>query len=105
MKGFLPKTWLRRVYVVAMLLAVGARAAAIWDTDPGQVYSRWSTATDAGVYDRFGWNLAQEGILGVGERASAFCLPAYPLLVGSVYRLAGHTPGAVRWVQVLLGVL
>ena len=78
----LPKPWLRRAYVLAILLVTAARVAANWDTDPGQAYSRWSTTSDAGVYDRFGWNLAQKGIMGVGDRPSAFCLPAQRGLSG-----------------------
>ena len=96
------RSWTR---IALLLLAVLVRALALADTDPKEVYSRWSTATDAGVYDRFGWNLATRGILGVGERPSAFALPAYPVLLGAVYRTVGHSPGAVRWVQVVLGAL
>src|SRR5262245_42542033 len=91
--------------MILLALAFAIRALALVDADPKEVYVRWSTATDAGVYDRFGWNLAQEGTMGVGDRPSAFALPAYPVLIAGVYRTVGHLPGAVRWVQVALGLI
>jgi hypothetical protein len=49
--------------------------------------------------------LAHEGVLGVGDRPSAFSLPAYPVLLASAYSMVGHRPGAARWIQVVLGTL
>src|SRR5262245_32088428 len=93
----------RRAYYACLLLALLVRCGFVALSDPRNLYYRWSIVTDAGLYDLFGWNLVNEGTLGVGSRPSAFCLPAYPLLLGGVYGVAGHLPGAVRWVQVLLG--
>jgi 4-amino-4-deoxy-L-arabinose transferase-like glycosyltransferase len=95
----------RRLYWSAVALCVIFRGLALVGTNPDGVMSRWSTATDAAVYDRFGWNLAHRGVLGFEDRPSAFALPAYPLLVAGVYRVAGHRPTAVRVVQGVLGVL
>src|ERR1700757_3093497 len=83
---------------LGIILALGVRIALVVRCDPEKVGTRWSNVGDAQLYDRFGWNVAHEGVLGVGERPSAFVMPAYPLLVGLVYRVAGHRPGAVRWV-------
>ena len=94
----------RRVYYACLLLALLVRCGFVAFSDPRSLYSRWSTVTDAAVYDKFAWNLVTEGTFGAGSRPSAFCLPAYPLLMAGVYGVIGHLPGAVRWVQVLLGV-
>lgn len=95
----------RRLYALCVAFCILARCLSLIGTDNDAVYSRWSTVTDAGVYDAFGWNLASKGTLGIDERPSAFALPAYPLLIAGTYALVGHKPGAVRWLQVLMGVL
>lgn len=113
-----PRTRLEtRLYLLALVVTIMVRAAAVAGTDPQSVWIRWSGAKgaekarekgqiwDQALYDRFGWNLATEGILGVGSRPSAFCMPAYPILLAGTYKLVGHLPGAVRWVQVLLSTL
>jgi 4-amino-4-deoxy-L-arabinose transferase-like glycosyltransferase len=94
----------RRAYYACLLLAVLVRCAFVAFSDARSLYSRWSTVTDAALYDKLGWNLVTEGTYGVGSRPSAFSLPAYPLVLATVYRVVGHLPGAVRWVQVLLGL-
>jgi len=101
--GEMETPWQRRAYYACLLLALLVRCGFVAFSDPRSLYSRWSTVTDAGVYDKFGWNLVTEGTYGVGSRPSAFSLPSYPLLLAGVYGMAGHLPGAVRWVQVLLG--
>ncbi|MBI5629291.1 MAG: glycosyltransferase family 39 protein [Elusimicrobia bacterium] len=94
-----------RFYALAVALGLGVRAWLVAGTDGGSLYNRWSTVDDGEVYDRFAWNLAAQGVLGVGRRPSAFILPAYPVFVAGIYSLSGRYPGAVRWVQVLLGIL
>ena len=96
--------WQRRVYWACLLLALLVRCGFAAVTDPRSLNTRWTTVSDSALYDRFGWNLASEGTLGARSTPSAFCLPAYPLLVAGVYRISGHLPGAVRWVQALLGL-
>ena len=94
----------RWAYLASLLLALIVRSIFVATADGESLFTRWSTANDAGVYDQFGWNLVREGTFGVDSRPSAFSLPAYPLLLAGTYRIAGHKPGAVRWVQVVLGV-
>ncbi len=106
-----------RLYLLAVALTILVRVAAVIGTDPESVFIRWSRSAgapplseeglvgDPALYDRFGWNVATQGVLGVGSRPSAFSLPAYPLLLGAIYKLFGHLPGAARWVQVLLNSL
>jgi 4-amino-4-deoxy-L-arabinose transferase-like glycosyltransferase len=88
-----------------MIAALLIRIAYIQTSDPRSLTTPWSTTTDIRVYDQFGWNLAREATMGIGDRPSAFAMPAYPLFLGAIYRIAGHLPGAVRWVQALLGLL
>ncbi len=106
-----------RLYFLALLLTFLVRAAAVMGTDPQDIWSRWSQSVgtaamrgqgvlwDQALYDAFGWNVATEGVLGVGARGSAFCMPAYPVFLAAVYKIAGHLPGAARWAQVFLNVL
>ncbi len=94
----------RRIYWACLLLALLARCAFVAFSDPRSINSRWTTITDAALYDRFAWNLASEGTLGSRSGPSAFCLPAYPLFLAAVYSLAGHLPGAVRVAQALIGL-
>jgi 4-amino-4-deoxy-L-arabinose transferase-like glycosyltransferase len=86
-------------------LSLAIRLLFVGTADPHQLFTRWSTATDAVVYDQFGWNLATHGTLGVLDRPSGFAMPGYPILIACIYRVTGHLPGAVRWVQAVLGVL
>lgn len=95
----------RFLYFGALLLGLALRLVYVSTSDPTKLYTRWSTATDAVVYDRFGWNLVTHGTLGIGDRPSGFAMPAYPMLLAGIYRVTGHLPGAVRWIQALLGVL
>lgn len=95
----------RWLFLAALGLCVMTRVALVAPSDPSRVMTRWSNMGDASLYDRFGWNLASRGVLGIGDRPSAFVMPGYPLLVAAVYRVAGHVPGAVRSVQVVLGLL
>jgi 4-amino-4-deoxy-L-arabinose transferase-like glycosyltransferase len=109
--------WETRAYLLALAVAFVIRVVAVAGTDPREVWIRWSGSVasqpsrqagmvwDQGLYDAFGWNLATQGVIGVGSRPSAFCMPAYPILLGGVYRMAGHLPGAARWAQVFLSVL
>ncbi|HEU5182287.1 MAG TPA: glycosyltransferase family 39 protein [Candidatus Polarisedimenticolia bacterium] len=94
----------RRIYWACLLLALLARCAFVAFSDPHSIKSRWTTVTDAALYDRFGWNLASEGTLGSRSSPSAFCMPAYPIFLAAAYSIAGHLPGAVRLAQVLVGL-
>jgi 4-amino-4-deoxy-L-arabinose transferase-like glycosyltransferase len=90
-------------WAVIVVLALAVRSALVVGTDGSSVVTRRSNVGDATLYDTFGWNLATRGVLGVGDRPSAFVPPAYPILIAATYRISGHRPGAVRWVQVVLG--
>jgi 4-amino-4-deoxy-L-arabinose transferase-like glycosyltransferase len=106
-----------RLYIMMLAITLLVRVMAVIGTDPTSVYIQFSRAAgapppspgemvgDPALYDRFGWNLATEGVLGVGSRPTGFCLPGYPLLLAGTYKLAGHLPGVVRWLQVLLNTL
>ena len=106
-----------RLYAMMLAITLLVRVIAVIGTDPASVYIQFSRAAgapplsegrlvgDPEIYDRFGWNLATEGVLGVGSRPTAFSLPGYPLLLAATYRLAGHLPGVVRWVQIVLNTL
>lgn len=94
----------RRIYWACLLLALLARGAFVAFSDPHSIKSRWTTVTDAILYDRFAWNLVSEGTLGSRTSPSAFCMPAYPIFLATIYGIAGHLPGAVRVAQVLVGL-
>jgi hypothetical protein len=96
---------LRAFYVAALVVCILLRALYVVQSDASSLYTQWSTAGDAEVYDRFGWNLVAHGTLGVGNQPSGFAMPAYPLFLAGIYCVAGHLPGAARWVQILLGVV
>jgi 4-amino-4-deoxy-L-arabinose transferase-like glycosyltransferase len=100
-----PHSPIRIAYLLAAGLCLAIRLLYAGTADPHELFNRWSTAGDAVVYDQFGWNLATHGVLGVGERPSGFAMPGYPILLAGVYRVAGHLPGAVRWIQALLGFI
>ncbi len=95
----------RIAYLLLALLCLGIRLVYVSGTGMDQLYTRWSTATDAVVYDQFGWNLASRGTLGVGDRPSGFAMPGYPMLLAAVYHVFGHLPGAARYLQAFLGLL
>jgi len=61
--------------------------------------------SDARDYDQLGWSLAQTGHYSTEAGATAYRAPAYPAFLAVIYRIAGHHPGAVRWVQVCLDSL
>jgi 4-amino-4-deoxy-L-arabinose transferase-like glycosyltransferase len=98
-----PHSPLRIAYLLAAGLCLALRLLYVGTADPHALFNRWSIVTDAYVYDQFGWNLATRGVLGVGDRPSGFAMPGYPILIAGVYRVAGHLPGAVRWLQAVLG--
>jgi tetratricopeptide (TPR) repeat protein len=55
---------------------------------------------DAAGYDEWGRRIAE----GAGAPMTVFYQdPFYPYLLGVVYRLLGHAPEAIRWLQVLVG--
>jgi len=91
-------------YWIALILAFVLRAGLVVTTDPSKVFTRWSNVGDASLYDRFGWNLASEGVLGTGDRPSGFIMPGYPVFLAGAYLVTGHVPGMIRWLQVLLGI-
>lgn len=96
---------LRWLLAAGIASCLALRIVLVLGTDPSRVMTRWSNMGDATLYDRFGWNLASQGVLGIREQPSAFVMPGYPVFVAAIYRIAGHRPGTVRWVQVVLGVM
>lgn len=56
-------------------------------------------------FDGIGWHLASENRYVMKEGPSAYRLPAYPLFLGGVYKIAGHSLPAARLAQAAAGAL
>jgi 4-amino-4-deoxy-L-arabinose transferase-like glycosyltransferase len=90
--------------MVVLCLAFVVRAATFALNSPFS-----PPAKDDAVYDALGWNLVN----GHGFSASAgppyeplvFRTPGYPAFLAGIYAIAGHSPNAVRWTQIVLSVL
>ena len=83
------------IFAVAFL--VRGVYVASFDADP----FAQDLTSNAGLYDEVGQEIADGGRLQVRHGAQ----PLYPYVVGAVYRIAGHSPAAVRLFQVFLGSL
>jgi 4-amino-4-deoxy-L-arabinose transferase-like glycosyltransferase len=59
---------------------------------------------DGREYDGLGWRLAEgRGYVDAAGRPTAFWPPVFPLLLGLLYRLAGHDVMAVKIAQAVIG--
>jgi 4-amino-4-deoxy-L-arabinose transferase-like glycosyltransferase len=82
------------VLIIGLIVRV---IAVVWLAGPLQ--------SDAAEYDRLGWTLAETGCYCEAGFATAYRAPGFPFFLALVYRLFGHAPSIVLWLQIGLGLM
>lgn len=82
---------------VILVLAFAVRIGFVLILDP-------PLRSDEVDFDRLAWNLARTGSYSEEGIPTAYRPVGYPAFLAAIYRVAGHHPFAVRFVQVLLDV-
>lgn len=87
-----------KMALIIFCLALIIRVVFVFAVPPGAL------ETDAKDYDTLGWQLAQgKGYVNAAGRPTAYRPPVYPLFLGAIYSVFGHTLTGVRLAQALIG--